>query len=179
VIWLLPRVTSFPGTRRRSLLENGVRVSQAARIVGCRGGLLYAMVLLTVSTEAWGQIGLSSGVQSVTLFVRVPEHASFEQLSSSTESVAGQDWVRVRLGGNSGYRLVVQGSNPEASHLSVRGEDGKFYSLGGEAPVTVVRHPSGHGELEYDVQYRTESLGDSQGPAVLPVRYELVVDPVL
>jgi hypothetical protein len=137
------------------------------------------MAFLTVSTEAWGQVGLSSGVQSVTLLVRVPERASFEQLSSVAGNVARQGLVRVRLGGNSGYRLVVRGSSPEASRLSVRAEDGNFYRLGTEAPVTVARHPGGHGELEYDLQYRTEDLGHAPGAMVLPVRYELVVDPVL
>jgi len=136
------------------------------------------MAFLTLSSKAWAQIGLSSGVQSVTLLVRVPEHASFEQLRSSAESVAGQGLVRVRLGGSSAYRLVVRGSSPEASRLLVRAEDGNFHRLVGEAPVTVVRHPGGHGDLEYEVQYRAEDLGDSPGTAVLPVRYELVVDPV-
>ena len=126
-----------------------------------------------------GQIGLSSGVQSVTLLVRVPERASFEQLSSSPESVARQGLVRVRLGGNSGYRLVVRGWGPGASRLSVRAEDGNFHRLVGEAPLTVARHPGGHGELEYDVQYRTEELGNAPGATILPLRYELVVDPVL
>jgi hypothetical protein len=142
-----------------------------------RAGLFCASAFLTVSAQASAQIGLASGAQNVTLMVRVPEQASLEQLGSRIES--SQDGsVQLRLAGSSGYRLVVRGVGPEASRLSVRSEDGSFQRLVGGAPITLARYPSGQGDVEYDVQYRTEKLGDSPGATQLPVRYDLIVDPI-
>ena len=147
-----------------------------------RSGSVTVMAVLAISAKAAAQVGLSSQIQSIGLVVRVPEQASFQQLAPSEETVSGtirESSVRVRLSASNGYRLVVRGVGPEAARVSVRSVDGVYQPLLDDAPVTVGHYAKADGELEQEVEYRSESGGASAAGTPLPVRYEVLVDPIL
>ncbi len=92
--------------------------------------------------------------------------------------------VQVRLSANTGYRLVVVGTqsvDPKAgpTRLWVRAENGRFEELKSGGAVTVIRGHHAAGDWEQAVSYRSEASESGEGPQVLPLRYELRLDPAI
>jgi hypothetical protein len=92
--------------------------------------------------------------------------------------------VKVELSANTGYRLVVVGTDPvrseaASSRLWVRGENGQFEELRTGTAVTVVRGNHAVAGWQPEVQFRSEVTGSVEGQQVLPVRYEVRIDPVI
>ncbi|HEY8195936.1 MAG TPA: hypothetical protein VIG04_03070 [Gemmatimonadales bacterium] len=135
------------------------------------------------------QIGLASGTAHITLIARVPPRASINGVGSARETVRRgnlrEETVTVRLSANTGYRLVVVGTAPASSpagqspRLWVRAESGRFEEVMPDAAVTVIRGRHAVAEWEPEVNFRSERPASGQGAAVLPVRYEIRIDPTI
>jgi hypothetical protein len=150
-----------------------------------------ALVMLTLARPAavQAQAGLSSGVAHIALIARVAPRASIGGVGPTTETVRRgtlrEGTVKVQLSANTGYRLVVVGTEPAksdaapSSRLWVRGENGQFEELRTGTAVTVVRGNHAPGGWQPEVNFRTEGAESAQGPQVLPVRYEVRIDPVI
>jgi hypothetical protein len=141
-----------------------------------------AIVLVTVTSTAVAQVGLSSRSQAIALVARVPVRASLGGISLLQQKTSGQvreTSATVRLATNTGYRLVVKAATPSGSRTWVRGADGKFHELVAGAGIIVVQEPAGNGEREREIQYRVESRRIERTEDSPPVRYEIVVDPTL
>ena len=147
-------------------------------------GFPAAAVLALVGAPALAaQVGLSTGVAQVALVARSAPRAAIQRVGPALEmgrNGTTQDVsVSVGLVANTGYRLVVVGT-PAAngSRLWVRGIDGEFQELTPGAAVTVARDGHAAGEWEREVSYRAET-SPPDGVQVLPVRYEIRVEPTL
>jgi hypothetical protein len=161
-------------------LEKKVGIGQAVR----RGFTTLAVLALATAPELGAQVGLSTGVAQVALIARSAPRASFQQVSPVVEM--GRDGamkdmsVSVRLLANTSYRLVVVGTAPAtASRLWVRSADGDFQELSSGTAVTVAREVGSAGEWEREVSYRTETSEADGVTNVLPVRYEIRVEPTI
>ena len=163
-------------------------VAPALGLMACR---LAALGVLAAAGPAalQAQIGLASGGAQIALIARVPLRASINVVGPAPEtarrSVMSEGTVKLRLSANNGYRLVVVGTDPvrssagPASRLWVRAENGRFEELKSGAVVTVVRGRHTAGEWEPEVSFRREAFGSIEGSDVLPVRYEVRIDPVI
>jgi len=161
----------------------------AAPALGMIGRRLVTLGILAVAAPAalQAQVGLASGSARIALIARVAPGASINGVSLARETARQgtlkEGTVKVRLSANTGYRLVVVGTAPvssnaePASRLWVRAENGRFEELKSGAAVTVVRGHHADAGSEPEVSFRSEtSASDSQ---VLPVRYEVRVDPTI
>jgi hypothetical protein len=135
------------------------------------------------------QVGLASGVAQIALIARVSPRASINGVGLARETArrgsVSEATVKVRLSANTGYRLVVVGTAPAsssaepASRLWVRAENGRFVELRSGVAVTVIRGHHTAGEWEPEVSYRSEASESVEGPHLLPVRYEVRIDPAI
>lgn len=79
---------------------------------------------------------------------------------------------------NTGYRILVRAAGLSTSRVWVQAADGEYRELSGAGAVTVAHQPRG-GDGEREVHYRIE-LPQGDAPSLaLPVRYEIVIDPVI
>ena len=162
-----------------------------APALGTIGRSLAAVGILAVAGPPLlqAQIGLASGAARIALIARVPPRASVDGVSPAQETVRRgtlrEGSVKVRLSANTGYRLVVVGTAPvssktePASRLWVRAENGRFEELRSGAAVTVVRGQHAVAEWEPEVSFRSEASESLEGPHLLPVRYEVRIDPAI
>ena len=162
-----------------------------AAALGMIGRRLVALGILAVAGPAalQAQVGLASGAAHLTLIARVPSRASINGVSPTRETARRgtlrEGTVKVRLSANTGYRLVVVGTAPvssrtePASRLWVRAENGRFEELRSGAAVTVLRGHHAVAEWEAEVSFRSEASESIEGPQVLPVRYEVRIDPAI
>jgi hypothetical protein len=162
-----------------------------APAVGMIGRRLAALGILAVAGPAalQAQVGLSSGAVQVALLARSAPRASINEVGPSRETSrrgnVREASVNLRLSANTGYRLVVVGTGPvssnaaPASRLWVRTQNGRFEELRSGSAVTVVR---GHHAVDWwepELSFRTQGSESAEGPPVLPVRYELRIDPAI
>ncbi len=152
---------------------------------------LAALAILVVGgpATAHAQIGLSSGGAQVALLARVAPGASINGVSeirqTAGQGTGSEGTVKVRLSANTGYRLVVVGTAPvssktqPASRLWVRAETGLFEEVASGAAVTVVRGQRAMAGWEPEVRFRSEASESGEVPHVLPVRYEIRLDPTI
>lgn len=173
---------------RTPTIGDTVGVTPALGMIGRR---LAALGILAVAGPATiqAQVGLASGGAQIALIARVAPGASINGVSQTRETARrgtlSEGTVKVRLSANTAYRLVVVGTAPvssqaePASRLWVRADNGRFEELRSGTAVTVVRghHPTG--EWEPEVSFRSEASHTDEGPQVLPVRYEIRIDPVI
>lgn len=161
----------------------GAKVSVAPGI-GMIGRRLAALGLLVVGVPATSQaqVGLASSGAQIALIARAAPGASISGVSPARQTARQGSLVessaKVRLSANTGYRLVVVGTAPvnsAASRVWVRAENGRFEEIKSGAAVTVVRGPHGVAEWEPEVSFRSEASGSE----VLPVRYEIRVEPTI
>ena len=142
-----------------------------------------SVVALPIPGSAQAQVGLSSSVAQVTLVARSSPRAALHSVGPVVEigsrGAFREATVELRLSTNSGYRLRVHRTDgPSRSRLWVQAVDGSYHELRAGSPVTVGpgSHPSGGAEST--VRYRLETRGRGR-TIVLPVRYEVVVDPTI
>ena len=134
-----------------------------------------------IATDLEAQVGLSSEVSQVALTARVAQRISMQRAGAirETGSDSTQMSVRVRVSANTGYRLVVVRTvGAPGERLWVRDAAGDFRELTSGGAVTVARaHRAG--EWEKEVRYRAEGIKPAEGRRVLPVRYEIRVEPTI
>ena len=162
-----------------------------APALGMIGRRLAALGILAVAGPATtqAQIGLASGGAQIALIARVAPGASINGISEIRETArqgtVSEGTVKVRLSANTGYRLVVVGTASvsskaqPASRLWVRAENGRFEEVSSGAAVTVVRGQHAVAGWEPEVSFRSETPESVVGSDVLPVRYEIRVDPTI
>ena len=161
-----------------------------ASSVGMIGRRLVALGILAVTPSALqAQVGLASGAADIALIVRVAPRASISGVSSTEEPVRRdnlrEETVKVRLAANTSYRLMVVGTAPPSSkaepapRLWVRSEKGSFEELRSGAAVTVLRGRHAVAGWEPEVSFRREGSKSVDRPQVLPVRYEVRIDPTI
>ena len=157
-------------------------------VPGMIGRRVTLLVLLAGAgpVAAQAQIGLTSAPVQVALIARSAPQAAVSGVSAFRETArtatSTEGTVTVRLSVNTGYRLVVVGTDPEAhrapsSRVWVRADNGRFEEISSGTRVTVLRGPHATGQPQ--VKFRTERPDPDRTSAVLPVRYELRVDPAI
>ena len=151
-----------------------MKALQAVRV--CK--LLGATALMTSlgGADLQAQVGISSSMTQVALVVRAPAHAVMPGLSAHREIGHRGDLreaaVRIHLLANSGYRLVARAN--AGSRVWIHLADDHFQELVPGRSVTLPGR--GHGSSEREVRYLTDG---SSSLLELPVRFELVIDPVI
>jgi hypothetical protein len=149
--------------------------------------ILAALLALPMRAEA--QVGLASRPSQVALIARVPAGASLQADSPrllGNEGSVRTAKVSVRLISTSGYRLLVHGTahqgdtrSDRSGRIWVQGVDGLFHELQENSPVTVARDRNRAGEFQQEVVFHLENSGPAAEMTSLPVRYEIVVNPIL
>jgi hypothetical protein len=155
--------------------------------IGRQVSTLGLLALLgPLSLEA--QVGLTSEAARIGLIAHVPLRASISGVGSARHiglrGRPGEEAVKLRLAANTGYRLVVVGTAPVSPRavpvlrLWVRAENGGFEEIRPGTAVTVVRgrHAA---EWQPEVRFRGEGAQWVEGSHVLPVRYEVRIDPAI
>jgi hypothetical protein len=151
-----------------------------------RVALLVLLLAAAGPVAAQAQVGLTSAPVKVALIARSSPRATVSGVSAFRETArtgtSTEGTVTVRLSVNTGYRLVVVGTDPESnrvpgSRVWVRAENGRFEEISSGTRVTVLRGPRATAQPE--VKFRTEPADPSQASSVLPVRYELLIDPAI
>ena len=144
----------------------------------CR--LLVAMALTSplVGADLQAQVGISSSVTQVSLVVRAPSTVAMPRVSTHRNIGRRGDLreaaVRIHLPGNSGYRLLARGNAGSKSRVWIHVTDDHYQEL---IPGGAVTLPGGRrGSSEREVRYLTDG---STSAAEVPVRFELVIDPVI
>ncbi len=140
-------------------------------------------IALPIPGNAQAQVGLSSGVGQVTLVARSSPRASLHSVGPIVEigrrGALKEATVGLRLSANSAYRLRVhRTSGHSRSRLWVHAVDGSYHELRAGSPVTVGRSSHASGDSESTVRYWLESPARGRA-TVLPVRYEIVVEPTI
>jgi hypothetical protein len=144
---------------------------------------LLGLTVVAFPAGVQAQIGLSSGLAQVALKVTSPVRAALQPSGPLSQAIRleadGGATVRLHLSANSAYRLVVHRTDDESSsRLLVRATDGAYHELRAGSPVVVQRGTHARDDAENSVRFRWERRADP-APVVLPVRYELVVDPTI
>jgi len=167
--------------------HTGANVSVAPAL-GMIGRRLATLAVLAVAAPATtqAQVGLASGGAQIALIARSAPGASISGVSPARETARQGSMVEssatVSLSANTGYRLVVVGTAPvssAASRLWVRAENGRFEELKSGTAVTVVRGHHADAGSEPEVSFRSETSVSGSRSDVLPVRYEIRVEPTI
>lgn len=153
-----------------------------------RGVIAFGVLVMGSASTLQAQIGLSSAPASITLLARAAPAASIVGVTPVRETArrggTREETVGVRLSANTSYRLMVVGTGPAslpvkpASRVWVQAEGGPFVEVGAGAAVTVARGRHAAAE-EARVVFRSDHSGSAQQLRVLPVRYELRIDPTI
>jgi hypothetical protein len=143
---------------------------------------LLSLTVVAFPAGVQAQIGLSSGLAQVAMKVTSPVRAALQPsgpLSAIRLEADGGTTVRLHLSANSAFRMVVHRTDHESSlRLLVQAADGGYQELRAGSPVVVQRATHAGDDAENGVRFRWEKRADPL-PVVLPVRYELVVDPTI
>lgn len=146
--------------------------------------LVHALtgLLLVLPQTAEAQQGIRSGLAQVTLIAHSAPQGSIRAVEParqiSRNGTIIEATMMVRLSANTGYRLAVRGGAP-GKRIWVRDVNGAYQELTGASAVTVARHQRGAGEWEREVRYRVEVSGNDELSELLPVRYDLALDPAI
>jgi ABC-type dipeptide/oligopeptide/nickel transport system permease subunit len=142
---------------------------------------LLALALLVFVRSAAAQVGLASNPARITLVAQVPARASMEEAAIGQTRVGAmqETTLTVHLDANSSYRVVVRGTDSAGRRVWVRAADGSYHPLVRGASVTVLQKRSVGKEGEQKIWFRTESDSTQSSDLSPPVRYEVVVDPIL
>jgi hypothetical protein len=153
--------------------RQGINPVGKALILGC---------ILAVPTQLRAQVGLSSAVAQIQLVARVAPRGSVEAVSSIREIARTgnirESSVTIRFSANTGYRLVVRGTNVSGSRIWVRTANGEFEELKTGGSVTVGRDGHCAGQWEREVYYKIEANEPTADVIDIPVRYEIEIDPI-
>ena len=154
-------------------------------MIGRRVALLVVLAGAGPAT-AQAQIGLTSAPVQVALIAWSSPRAAVSGVSAFRETArtgtSTEGTVTVSLSVNTGYRLVVVGTDPEGrraagSRVWVRADNGRFELISSGTRVTVLRGARGTGQPQ--VKFRTERADPDRTSVMLPVRYELRIDPAI
>jgi hypothetical protein len=142
---------------------------------------LLALALLVFTRSAAAQVGLASSPARITLVAQAPARASIEEAAIAQSRVGAmqETTLTVHLAANSSYRLVVRGTGSDGRRVWVRAADGAYHPLVRGATVTVLQERRAGKVGEQKIWYRTESDSTHLSDPSPPLRYEVVVDPVL
>lgn len=180
---------SVPCRSAKRIPNTGAIVGVAAA-VGHAGLGVVALVVIALGRAAplQAQIGLTSGAASIMLLARAAPEASIVGATPARATArrggSTVETVGVRLSANSSYRLMVVGTGPAsfqtepAGRVWVQAENGPFVEVRSGAAVTVARGRRAVAE-EARVVFRNERSGSAEQLQVLPVRYELRIDPTI
>ena len=147
-------------------------------------------ILATISVALIGrpqgveaQIGLTSGMAQVALVARIAPRGSIQGVSGQRETrrvgTIREASVTVRMSANTGYQLMVKGTGTSTSRIWVQATNGEFQELTAGSSVTVARDTHCAGQWEREVHYRIEAPESTTDQTVLPVRYEIAINPVI
>lgn len=179
---------SVPYGVAQDTIKSGATVVVGS-VIGRAGIAIIAVGVLALGGAAplQAQVGLTSGAARITLIARVAPGASVAAVTPARETArrAGSidQTVGVRLSVNTSYRLMVVGTAPAnsqaepARRLWVQAENGPFVEVRSGAGVTVARGPHAVAE-EAKVVFRREAEL-TEASRVLPVRYEVRIDPTI
>jgi hypothetical protein len=143
---------------------------------------ITATIVMTLvsSLSLHAQVGLSSGSAQVLLVARAAPHAALPSVSTPRKlehrNGLTHASVNVHMSGNRGYRLVVRSDASSASRVWVRGLDAQYRELVPGIAVTVAEEEAGRAEHEVSYKLQTDAPRSS---ITLPVRYEILVDPII
>src|SRR5688572_5037199 len=138
---------------------------------------------LPIPGNAQAQIGLSSGIAQITLVARSSPTAALQSVGPVVDigrkGAFQEATVGLRLKANSPYRLRVHRTSSQSqSRLWVRAVDGSYHELRPGSPVTVGSGSHASSSSESTVHYRLQPTAGGR-VMVLPVRYEVVLDPTI
>ena len=144
---------------------------------------LIGVAALCFSPAATAQVGLTSGLASVTLLARRSPEGALTTVGTARE-LSRHGSVRemlatVHITINSGYRLVARRSPGANARVWVKSMGGEFQELRSDSSVTVDRDGVGGGLREREIYFRVDGPGSSGSLGPLPVFYDLVVRPTL
>jgi hypothetical protein len=129
------------------------------------------------------QIGLTSGMAQLALVARIPPRGSIQGVGAQRETgrvgSIREASVTVRMSANTGYQLMVKGTGAPTSRIWVRAVNGQFQELTAGSSVTVAQDTHCAGQWEREVHYRIETQESAGDLTVLPVRYEIAINPVI
>lgn len=160
-------------------------------VIGRAGHALIALGVLALAAPAVleAQVGLASGASRIALIARVLPRASINGMRSARETArrgnVREETITVPLSANTGYRLMVVGTAPVSSDagiaatLWVRDESGHFEEVKPGAAVTVIRGRYAVAGWEPEVTFRSQFSESLEGAPVIPVRYEVRIDPTI
>jgi hypothetical protein len=161
-------------------------VGASRRIISLVGRTLALVALVAVvsplALEA--QVGLRSGMAQVALVARVAPRGSIQGVSPHRETgrlgSVREASVMVRWSANTGYQLIVRGTGVRTSRIWVQAASGEFQELTAGSSVTVAQDSRRAGQWEREVRYRIESADAATDDLpVLPVRYEIAINPTM
>lgn len=161
-----------------------MRLQRMFKVSG-KGFAALAFAGVALSPPLQAQAGLGSNPTQIALVARVSPRASIQRVGPVTVTARRGDMreasLWVRLFTNTGYRLVVvgtSGSNGASSLTWVRGMDGEFHPVIPGSSLTVAKDDHASGQREHEVTFRSEASIEG-GRELLPVRYEIVVNPII
>ena len=147
-------------------------------LVAAMGIFLSALVLASPTAVRAQQVGMRSAMASVQLFATAAPRGSIDAVSAPVVTSLGGSAreVVVTLHGsaNTAFHVVVRATS--AAKISVQDKDHRFHELQSALPVTVVQQARCDGSWEGQVRYRIDTPENTE-PALLPVRYEMVLAP--
>lgn len=159
-------------------------MSAARQLIGTLRTLATLSVVLFARPQGvQAQIGITSGMAQVALVARIAPRGSIQGVSAQRETgrvgTIREASVTVRMSANTGYQLMVKGTGASTSRIWVRAASGEFQELTAGSSVTVARDTHCAGQWEREVQYRIETQESAGDLTVLPVRYEIAINPVI
>ena len=134
------------------------------------GRMLVTAGILGLPQDAHAQVGITSGLAQVALVAHVPTAASMQEVS------VGRQTARILISANSGYRLMVKAVGVPTSRIWIKAANGEFQELTATASITVAREVYSAGQSEREIQYTIDSKG---GTEIIPIRYEIAINPQL
>jgi len=145
-------------------------------LAGAMGILLSALALASPTAVRAQQVGMRSAMASVQLFATSVPRGSIDAVSepvvTSREGSARELVVTLHGSANTAFHVVVRGISD--ARISVQDKDQRFHQLQSALPVTVVQQARCDGSWESQVRYRIDTPENTE-PALLPVRYEMVL----
>jgi hypothetical protein len=145
----------------------------SAGVVGATGIFLSALALASPTAVRAQQVGMRSAMASVQLFATAAPRGSIDAVSepvvTSRGGAAREVVVTLQGSANTAFHVVVRGISD--ARISVQDKDHRFHELQSALPVTVVQQARCDGSWKSQVRYRI----DTAEPALLPVRYEMVL----
>jgi hypothetical protein len=155
--------------------EKAVMPLQAVRV--CKLLIVMALLGSVAGAGLEAQVGISSGMRQVALVARAPSHLTLPSVSHRKIGRRGdldEAAVSISVPAGGGYRVVARGNAGITSRIWIQVADDGYQEL---TPGAAVMLPGArHGSSEREVRYLTDG---SASTADVPLRFELLIDPVI